>query len=67
MGGDSFVTKVLGWARKNPELRVVDDQVGNPTWVRMLVEVTSQILARGNGYISEHKRVLSPGRTPFGV
>ena len=30
----SFVTKVLEWARKNPELRVVADQVSNPTWAR---------------------------------
>ena len=52
---DSFVTKVLQWARQNKTLRLVDDQVSNPTWARMLAEVTSQILARGNGYISEHK------------
>jgi dTDP-4-dehydrorhamnose reductase len=46
MGGDSFVTKILGWARKNPELRVVDDQIGNPTWARALAEIIGQLLAK---------------------
>ncbi len=41
----SFVTKVLGWARQNTTLRLVTDQVSNPTWARMLAEVTAQILA----------------------
>jgi len=36
MTGNSFVNKILEWARKNPNLRVVDDQVGNPTWARSL-------------------------------
>ncbi len=46
MGADSFVTKILGWARKNPELRVVDDQVGNPTWSRALAEMIGCLLAK---------------------
>ena len=50
---DSFVSKVLGWARKNEIMRVVDDQVSNPTWARMLAEITAQALARGNGYLRE--------------
>ena len=41
----SFVTKVLEWARQQETLRVVSDQVGNPTWARMLAEVTAQMLA----------------------
>ena len=43
---DSFVTKVLGWARQNRTLRVVTDQVSNPTWARMLAETTALLLAR---------------------
>ncbi|KPL82851.1 hypothetical protein SE15_12455 [Thermanaerothrix daxensis] len=42
---DSFVTKVLEWSRKQEVLRVVDDQIGNPTWARMLAEVTANLLA----------------------
>lgn len=44
---DSFVTKVLGWARKQQAMRVVTDQVANPTWARMLAELTAQLLAQG--------------------
>ena len=45
MRGDSFVNKVLQWARQQPVLRLVTDQIGNPTWARMLAEVTAQILS----------------------
>ncbi len=41
----SFVTKVLEWARSHDVLRVVDDQVGNPTWCRMLAEASAQLIA----------------------
>lgn len=44
--GDTFVNKVLGWARKNSMLKIVDDQVGNPTWARMLAEITGLLLAQ---------------------
>lgn len=50
---DSFVIKVLQWARQNEVLRIVDDQIANPTWARMLAEITSQVLARGEEYIHE--------------
>jgi dTDP-4-dehydrorhamnose reductase len=49
-----FVNKVLEWARQKDTLRLVTDQVGNPTWCRMLAEITAQILARGNAHIREH-------------
>ena len=44
---DNFVTKVLSWARQNRTLRVVNDQIGNPTWARMLAEITAQLLSKG--------------------
>jgi dTDP-4-dehydrorhamnose reductase len=43
---DSFVGKVLQWARQNKQLKIVSDQVSNPTWARMLAEVTALLLAR---------------------
>jgi dTDP-4-dehydrorhamnose reductase len=52
---DNFVTKVLHWAREKETLRIVDDQISNPTWARMLAETTSQILCRGTGDLTEHK------------
>jgi dTDP-4-dehydrorhamnose reductase len=47
------VTKTLQWARQNETLRLVDDQISNPTWARMLAETTAQVLARGGDYIRE--------------
>jgi len=52
---ESFVTKVLKWAREKETLRIVDDQISNPTWARMLAEATCQMLARGTGYLAEKK------------
>lgn len=43
---DSFTTKVLGWARNQRALKVVSDQIGNPTWARVLAEITAQLLSR---------------------
>jgi dTDP-4-dehydrorhamnose reductase len=43
---ESFVSKVLEWAAKNPNLRIVDDQVSGPTWARALAETTALLLAQ---------------------
>jgi dTDP-4-dehydrorhamnose reductase len=60
-----FVRKVLEWARTNPELRVVCDQVGSPTWARALAEITAQVLAMGNshpaGWLSDRKGLYHLG------
>lgn len=45
-----FVNKVLAWARQNETLRVVDDQVGCPTWARMLAESTALLVAKGGDH-----------------
>jgi dTDP-4-dehydrorhamnose reductase len=44
--GDSFVNKVLRWARQQRRLRIVSDQVGSPTWARALAETTAALLAQ---------------------
>ena len=44
---ESFVSKVLEWARKQETLRIVSDQVSNPTWCRMLAGLNAQLLSRG--------------------
>jgi len=48
-----FVNKVLQWSRKQTSLKVVTDQVANPTWARMLAEVIAQIVGRGKEYLVE--------------
>ena len=40
----SFVSAILGAARKRPELRVVSDQIGHPTFARDLAAATALIL-----------------------
>lgn len=52
--GNSFVNKVWQWARNHETLHIVDDQVSNPTWARLLAVLTAQVLARGHGYLQEH-------------
>ena len=42
----SFVTKVMSWGRQQRQLRLVSDQVSNPTWCRMLAEINAQLLAK---------------------
>jgi len=37
---------VLQWSRQQTTLKIVADQVGNPSWARMLAEITAQVLAR---------------------
>ena len=50
---DSFVTKVLGWARKQRTLRLVNDQISNPTWCRVLAEASAQLMVNGGeGFVS---------------
>ncbi|WPL17159.1 dTDP-4-dehydrorhamnose reductase [Thiorhodovibrio winogradskyi] len=44
--GSNFLLTMLRLFRERPELRVVEDQIGTPTWSRMLAEVTAQILYR---------------------
>jgi dTDP-4-dehydrorhamnose reductase len=56
---DSFVTKVLQWARQQRTLRLVTDQTANPTWARMLAEATAQLLAQAGadpvGWLRERR------------
>lgn len=40
----SFLTRVLEWARNKEIVEIVDGQVGSPTWDRMLAESTARIL-----------------------
>jgi dTDP-4-dehydrorhamnose reductase len=58
MRRDSFVSKVLSWARQQATMKLVDDQVSGPTWARMLAEATSQLVTLGvkdlPGWFSEH-------------
>jgi len=54
--GKNFLLTMLKLAREREEIRVVDDQIGAPTWSRMIAEVTVQILSQSEGNVSDFLR-----------
>ncbi len=44
---NDFVRRVLEWSRQKETLQVVDDQIGSPTWARMLAQILTLALAAG--------------------
>ncbi len=55
---ESFVSKVLGWARQRETMKLVTDQVSGPTWARMLAEATSLLVCQAGedlqGWFTEY-------------
>jgi len=54
MRGNNFLLTILRLAKERDELRIVDDQIGAPTWCRMLAEATALILARGEEGLADN-------------
>lgn len=46
--GDCFVSKVLDWSHCKHEIRVVQDQISNPTWARLLADITALLFAKAS-------------------
>ncbi len=53
--GKNFLLTMLRLAQEREELKVVEDQIGAPTWSRTIAETTSQILESSN------LQILDPG------
>jgi dTDP-4-dehydrorhamnose reductase len=63
---NSFVTKVLEWARKQEVMSVVDDQVSNPTWAHRLADVTAHLLEKNLDFLSERKGLYHVAGNGYG-
>ena len=55
--GKSFLRSILQLAKKKDELRIVNDQIGTPTWCRSIadstVKIIKQLTDNENGLLSE--------------
>ena len=57
--GENFLTKVLSWANQKETLQISVDQIGSPTWSRMVAEITSLLIAKGLPNVNEYFSPLS--------
>ena len=52
--GQNFLLTMLRLANSKPELRVVRDQIGAPTWSRTVAGVTASVLVSTGGRLRDH-------------
>jgi len=54
--GKNFLLTILKLSREREELKIVNDQIGSPTWCRFISETTAEILFRGIENITDFFR-----------
>lgn len=57
--GRNFLLTILRLAKERDELKIVADQIGAPTWSRMIAEATAQILAQSILPLAPHPSLLT--------
>lgn len=57
--GRNFLLTILRLAKERDELKIVADQIGAPTWSRMIAEATAQILAQSILPLTPHPSLLT--------
>ncbi|HEX5211413.1 MAG TPA: dTDP-4-dehydrorhamnose reductase [Pseudolabrys sp.] len=69
--GRNFVQTILRQAKAGGELRIVDDQIGAPTWARDIAEATARIVRAAHGerarksFASESFNLTAAGATSW--
>jgi dTDP-4-dehydrorhamnose reductase len=66
--GQNFLKTILRLAQERDELRVVDDQVGAPTWSRLVAEAIAQIIVQvraPNPSVPETYHLTAAGETSW--
>ncbi|HEY9876755.1 MAG TPA: dTDP-4-dehydrorhamnose reductase [Candidatus Obscuribacterales bacterium] len=53
--GKNFLLTILRLAKEREELKIVNDQIGSPTWSRMIAEATAQAIAQCNSTSTRYR------------
>ncbi|MGH2360979.1 MAG: dTDP-4-dehydrorhamnose reductase, partial [bacterium] len=53
--GQNFLRTMLRLGRERTELRIVNDQIGAPTWARFIADMTAQVLGKVSGDLEQKK------------
>ncbi|MBV1735323.1 MAG: dTDP-4-dehydrorhamnose reductase [Candidatus Desulforudis sp.] len=61
--GNNFLLTITRLSKHRNEIRVVNDQVGSPTWSRLVAEATAQILANGRNIIAGNQGIYHASAT----
>lgn len=63
--GKNFLLTMLKLAHEKEHLSIVSDQIGAPTWSRMIAEATAQIVTRHEGIPSGIYNLTNAGQTSW--